>query len=99
MYLILALIDSLALSPVARPEDSDHVVAVREADRQDSAVDPPEAVVTFLLRAVGQVFCNQTLGVREGELRFHERDPMLSLVRSILRRFPLEPRLHSRTLA
>jgi len=100
VYLIFSLIDSLALSPVAGPEDPDHVLAVREADRQDPAFDPPEAVMALLLRAVGQVFRDHTLRIREGQLRLRERDSVLSLVRPILRRLPLEPGLwHQRRLA
>jgi len=100
VYLIFPLIDVLALSPVAGPEDPDHVLAVREADRQDPAFDPPEAVMALLLQAVGQVFRDHTLRIREGQLRLREGDSVLSLVRPILRRLPLEPGLwHQRRLA
>lgn len=96
VYLIFSLIDSFPLSPVAGPENPDHVLAVRETDRQDPALHPPEAVMALLLRAVGQVLRDHTRRIREGQLRLRERDSVLSLVRPILRRLPLEPDLWHR---
>src|SRR5215510_11301509 len=61
VYLILALIDCLPSSPKAGTKDSDDAAAEREANRQDAALDSPEAVVPHLAGAVGQILRDHPL--------------------------------------
>src|SRR5207245_2293582 len=45
VYLILSLIDSLSFAPIAGSEDTDYVLKVSEANREDSDTNLPETVV------------------------------------------------------
>jgi hypothetical protein len=69
VYLIFALIDSLAFAPIAGAEDSYDTGAVRKPDGQYSASDIAEAEVPLLLCAVPCVFGDNALRVRKGVLR------------------------------
>ena len=96
VHLIFTLIGCRAPSPVARANDSDHVVAGREADRQHSAFDSTEAVVPPFARAMRQILCDHTARISEGKLRRRKDDAVLPLVFHILLWVPLEAgRRHS----
>ena len=90
MYLIFALIDCLASSPVAGAEDSDDVAAVREADSHHAPSDSTETIVAFLDGAVRQVFCNDTSWVDEGQLCRCEGDSMLPPILLVFPEIPVE---------
>jgi len=53
VYLILSLIDSLSFAPIAGSEDTDYVLAVSEANREDSDTNLPETVIPLFARTVG----------------------------------------------
>ena len=90
VHLIFTLIGCRAPSPVARANDSDHVVAGREADRQHSAFDSTEAVVPPFARAMRQILCDHTARISEGKLRLRTGDAVLPLVLLIPLWVPLE---------
>lgn len=52
MYLIFALINSLAFPPVTGAKNPDYVCTVRKADSHYAFADSPETVVPLLRRAV-----------------------------------------------
>jgi len=84
VYLILSLIDLPSLAPVPGPEDANHASTVREPHREDTTLDPTEAVVSSFARAVRPVLREDAAWIGEGELRPCERDSMLLLVVLIL---------------
>ncbi len=91
VYLIFALIDCLPPSPIAGAKDSDDVVAVREANRQHSALDSTKAVVPLLAAAVREVLCDHTAWICERKLSAREGDAVLPPVLLIFVGIPLEP--------
>ncbi len=93
MYLIFALIDSFAFSPIARAKYSNYFASIGEANRKNSFSDPAKAVVALLAPAVGQIFRNHTSFIHESELRLCKRDTVFLTVTSILLLVPIEPGL------
>jgi hypothetical protein len=65
-------------------------MAKRKPNGQDSAVDPAEAVMPLLARAMRQVFRDYAARVSKGKLGFCEGDSMFFLVFFILLGVPLE---------
>jgi hypothetical protein len=96
--LILALIDLLALSPVAGTDDPNHVAAKREANCQDAFVDAAETKVPRFIAAVSDVDCDDATWIREGVLCSCEADAMLAMILAFLRGVPLESRAHATIL-
>jgi hypothetical protein len=94
VYLIFALIDLFAFSPITRSEYSDNVRAIREADREDAVPDPAEAEETRLVFAVHQILGDYAARVRERQLCLCECDAMLKLILAILGGIPIESRHH-----
>lgn len=90
VYLILALINCLTPSPVTSAKDSNDILAIREANRQYSAIDSTEAVVPLLPGTMREIFCDHAGRIRERKLRTREGDAMLPLVLLILVPVPLE---------
>ena len=84
------LVYSSTSSPIPGTEDSDDVLAEREADRHYGALHPTEAVVSVLARAVRQILRDHTAWIREGELPQCKRDAVFPLVFSILLWIPFE---------
>jgi len=84
------LIHSSTSSPIPGTEDSDDVPAERETDRHYAALDPTEAVVPVLARAVRQILRDHTAWISEGELRQRKGDAVFPLVFSILLWIPFE---------
>src|SRR5262245_20216490 len=70
--MVLLLIDSLSLLPVARAEDPDAPRAVREAHCHHAAVYQTEAEITLLRSAVAQVLGDDTPRIEECVLRPRE---------------------------
>lgn len=77
VYLIFALINSLAFPPVAGAEDTNHASAIGKPDSQNAALDLAETEISLLALAVSQVFRNDTMRVSEGVLSQGEWYPML----------------------
>jgi hypothetical protein len=92
VYLIFALIDFLASSPITRSEYPDNVRAIREADRKDVVPDPAEAEETRFVFAVRQILGDHAAGIREGQQRLRETDAVLKLILAILGGIPIESR-------
>jgi hypothetical protein len=90
VYLIFALIYLPAFAPIAGAKNPDHVAPECKSNRNDPPFDFTETVVSFLVRAVGNILCDDTLRVGESELRYPERDSMFSLILSVLVRVPFE---------
>jgi hypothetical protein len=99
MYFIFLLIDSPAFPPETGSENPNHIAPKGEPHGQNSAVDPAETVMPLLVRAMGEIFCNDAAQISKGELGHCERDAVLLLVFLILFEIPLEPDLcHSHRL-
>src|SRR3990172_7842294 len=92
VYLIFALINSFALSPVASSKYPDHVITVCEADRHDTFTYHPKAVVSLFHRAVRLVFGDDALRVGEGDLSLREANAMFALILFVLLRVPVKLR-------
>ena len=90
MYLILLLINSPTFPPVASSENPNDATAKCEPDGQDATVNPAEAIMPFLVRAMGQIFGNNAAWVRKRELGQCEGNAMLVLIVLLLLRVPLE---------
>ena len=81
---------------MAGAEDSDDVAAEREANRQYVAFNSAEAVVPLFGSPVGQILCDHTAWIGEGELCHGKGDAVLVLVLSILLWVPFKAgRRHS----
>src|SRR2546430_5074121 len=72
VYLILLLIDPSAPPQIARSDDPNDIVAIREPHRDDRAADDAEAVVAPFPAAVCDIFCDHATRVSERELRLGE---------------------------
>src|SRR3989304_7810062 len=92
VYLIFALINSFALSPVASSKYPDHVITVCEADRHYTFTYHPKAVVSLFHRAVRLVFGEAPLRGGEGDLSLREANAMFALILLILLRVPVKLR-------
>jgi len=53
VYLILSFIDSLSSSPIAGSVDTDYVLTIGEANRENSGTNLPETEIPLLARTVG----------------------------------------------
>ena len=90
MYLILALIDLLAFTPVTRTEDANDLAAISEANSKDSFSNRAEAVVPLLARTMGEVFSDHAASIRKGNLRLRKRDSVLLPISLLFPRIPIE---------
>ena len=85
VYLIRLLIDAFPLAPVARPNDADAALAVREPDSEYAPTDRAEAVEALLfLSAVREILSNHALWINEGVLRLGKGYAVSGLVLEVL---------------
>ena len=77
VYLIFALIDAFALSPIAGSKYANDARSICEADRHDRSADLAKAEEPCLGFAVPQVFGYHAAGIRERQLGLSEADTVL----------------------
>jgi hypothetical protein len=77
VYLIFALIDAFALSPIAGSKYANDARSVSEAHCYDRSADSAKAEEPCLGFAVFQVFAYHAPGIREGQLGLSEADTVL----------------------
>jgi len=82
----------LSFPPVSGTYDSNFVVAVRETDSKYSSFNISQAIVSLFLVTVAEVFKNDTLLVKKGQLSQGKGSTVFFLVLSILVIIPLEVR-------
>lgn len=70
---LLLLIDRLAPAPVSGADDSNDLLAVGEANRQDASTNRAEAVEPSFGLAMREILGNYAVGVGEGVLGLRER--------------------------
>lgn len=92
MYLIFAVINPFALSPVTGADDSNNPFAVGKAHRQHASANFSEAVISLLSGAMRQVLRDNAPRIGKSELRLRERNAMFRLVFPILLKGPIETR-------
>src|SRR5258706_11429399 len=80
----------LTLAPVAGPEDSNDVRAVREPNGKNAFSHAPEAEIPLLPCAVRSVFGNDPIRIAEGVLRQRERNTVFGQVRVALAIVPVK---------
>ena len=71
--------------------DTDHVLAIREAYREDACTHLAKTVVPRFAGAVGQVFCNDALRVNEHKLRQREGHAVFLVILVVFVLVPVEP--------
>ncbi|MCC6848178.1 MAG: hypothetical protein IT294_06715 [Deltaproteobacteria bacterium] len=96
LYTIRLLIEKLALSPVARTDDTDAVAPDHKADRQNTAAHPSKSEVPRLGPTMGGIFGEHDSRIIEHLLREFEGDAVFGEVIAGLVPVPLE--LHRRTI-
>ena len=84
MYLIFALINVFALSPVTGAEYSDNAGSISEANGKDAASDSAEAEESRLVFAMLQVLGDYAMWIRKRRLRLSESDAVLQLILAVL---------------
>ena len=73
--------------------DTDYVLTIREANRENSGANLPKTEVPLFAGTVGYVFRDDALRVSEGELRQREGHPVFLLVLVGFVLVPVEPGL------
>ena len=100
VYLIFALINCLALSPVTGAKYANNTAAIGKSDSENTTLDLAETKIAFFSFTVSEVFGYDTAGVGEGILCQRKLYSMFFLVFSILIFVPLKPCfLHRLSLA
>jgi hypothetical protein len=94
--LILAVIDLLALPPIAGTEDTDDSGTVGETNRQYAGPDQAEAEVARLARTVRGIHGDHAATIKKRQLRSLEVDTVLQAVGQVLGGVPVELRLRLR---
>jgi hypothetical protein len=93
VYLIFAVINSPALSPVTGSKYANDTSAIGKADGKNAAFDLAETEIAFFSSAVSEVLSYDTAGVSEGVLCQRKRYPMFFLVFGVLGCIPLKPKI------
>ena len=84
VYFVLVFIDFPSFSPIACAIDAYYVTTIRKPDRQDTFANMPHAVISILFVAMGNVFRDNTVGIKKSLLRGQKRNTMFGLVFLIL---------------
>jgi len=63
VYLIFFFIDSLSLSPIARPNDANHTFSICKADRHYFISYFAKTIVAFFRSTVANILSNHTIGI------------------------------------
>jgi len=92
VYLIFALINAFALSPVTGADYSDRFRSISEADGKDAATDSAVAEESRLILAVLQILFDYSVWIRKRQLGLSESDAVLQLILAILDWIPIESR-------
>jgi hypothetical protein len=84
VYFVFLLIDCFSLPPISRADDPDHISPIRESDRHDPVVNPPETVESLFRLTMRQVLGDHAPRISKGQLGPREWNVMLSLVLPVL---------------
>lgn len=88
VYGIFFFIGFLPFAPIARAEDSDFSVPVREPDGHDFATHFPKTKIAQFAIAVARIFKNNAVFIQKSALRIMERNTVLNYVIKV---FPVVP--------
>ncbi len=91
MYLIFALINLFAFSPIACTKYANYVVTIRKAYRENALANQAKAEMPVFNGTVRMIFRDNTAGVCKGDLCLSKRHAVLILIFAILFGIPLEP--------
>ena len=98
VYLVFAVINLFALSPVTGTKDPDNSGTIGEPYGKHPPIDYTKAEKARLIHTVRGILGNNPSGVCERELSGSEIDPMLNETRPILGGIPNEPGLSQRVI-
>ena len=91
VYLILELIDSFALSPIAGAKDANNAGSISKADSKNFAANYAKTEKAFFVHAMGRVLGDNTARIDKRKLRREEVDAVLELILVGLCSIPIEP--------
>lgn len=90
VYLIFAVIDAFALSPIPGSENADYTRSIGEPNGQNTSTNYTKAEESRLLIAMRHILRDHTARVCKCRLCFSKADAMFKPILLVLRRIPIE---------